>query len=77
MGTWEVVKHLTATIICFQYFFFFFSTFFNFSHLTTMTEEHLNGLLRIMAHFKYDLSTTETSIAECNLTLKIHKKIRY
>ena len=74
MGTWEVVKHLTATIICFQYFFSINSTFFNFSHLTTMTEEHLNGLLRVMAHFKYDLSTTETSIAECNLTLKIHKK---
>ncbi|EAX93998.1 hypothetical protein TVAG_356450 [Trichomonas vaginalis G3] len=32
----------------------------NFSHLTTMTEEHLFGLLRVMSHFKYDLDTAMT-----------------
>lgn len=71
IGTMEIIKQMTITLAVFI-IEFQNNKHLNFSHLTTMTEEHLNGLLRVMSHYKHDLKTTLTSIAEVNITLALH-----
>lgn len=72
-GTLEIIKQMIITISMFI-IELKENDRLNFSHLTTMTEEHLNGLLRVMAHFKHGLATTLTSVAEVNITLALHHK---
>lgn len=50
--------------------------FLNFSHLTTLTEEHFNGLIRTMCHYKFDYFSTVHIIAKLNnlLLLKDENK---
>lgn len=43
----------------------------NFSHLTTLSEEHFNGLVRTMCRFKHDYNSTMRVIAKVNCLVAI------